>query len=785
MLNKKLIRDLWANRGSNLAIIVVISIGIMCYIGCSLILDATQTSMNRFYDTGRFPDAYIEVLGMPYSSLKNVQSAEGVEDAEGRIITDVRVEDGFGASSEETKYIRLISQTERIGKYVLMEGNSPAAKQNQIVVDNKFAEANNIQIGDKIPIIAAGKKSSLEVVGIGRSPEYVYALKNSATLFPDPVTFAIAFMHTEDIQQITGKTQYNQIIYHIQSGFDQKKVEQGLDAQLKKYGIIRAYPMKDQRSHMMLSQEIDQLKAAILVMPVMFLSIASMILYIMVGRIVEKQRGQIGLLKAFGLSDAKIFLHYLQYSSIVGFLGGLLGILWGYLLAGPIIEMYKNFFNMPFVSPSTPFSYWVVSLLLATFFGGLASLRASYKAALLPPSEAMRSKAPDAVRSNFVEKSPLVLKMFTTAGRMSLRNIFRNPARSIFVLIGITVTFAFSVVPWGFLKMTDTILFENYNEVERYQIKIHLAKIMDSKKLESELTTQSYIQLVEGLLEVPATLQHKHIKEEIVVVGIEENSRLYTIKKDGNILSPAPRSIILSERLAAKLGATKGDTIDVKCALFKYKDESERFFVSDIIEQNVGLSAYVNREHLSKLIGSGDLANSILLQANDGSSAILKEKYQDSAVIEGINDVNDMIQMLQNIVNNYLSMMKLMAGISVLMGFAIIYNSYSIILSEREKEFASLLVLGMTEKEVVSIVNLEQWLICSIGIPLGVPLTYIMFDTVGKASSNDMFTLNLKPDGQSMLIGLGFTLFSILIAQLFASYKISHIKISDALKADE
>ncbi len=205
MLNKKLIRDLWANRGSNLAIIVVISIGIMCYIGCSLILDATQTSMNRFYDTGRFPDAYIEVLGMPYSSLKNVQSGEGVEHAEGRIITDVRVEDGFGASSQETKYIRLISQTERIGKYVLMEGNSPAAKQNQIVVDNKFAEANNIQIGDKIPIIAAGKKSSLEVVGIGRSPEYVYALKNSATLFPDPVTFAIAFMHTEDIQQITGK----------------------------------------------------------------------------------------------------------------------------------------------------------------------------------------------------------------------------------------------------------------------------------------------------------------------------------------------------------------------------------------------------------------------------------------------------------------------------------------------------------------------------------------------------------------------------------------------------
>ena len=333
--------------------------------------------------------------------------------------------------------------------------------------------------------------------------------------------------------------------------------------------------------------------------------------------------------------------------------------------------------------------------------------------------------------------------------------------------------------------MTNDLLFENYNEVERYDIKIHLSAIKDAAAIKAEFHTEPYVQYAEGLLEIPATLYNEHFEEDIMMIGLEEGSRLYTIKKDGQPLLPSPGSVILSERLAEKLGAKAGDHIEVKCALFQYKDERVRFHVSDIIEQNIGMSAYASRTHISQLMGGNDLTNRMILKAYPEGGSLLKDKYRDSAQIEGINDVKDLIRTLQKVVNTYLSMMKMMAILSVLMGFAIIYNSYSIILSEREKEFASLLVLGMEEKEIISIVNLEQWLICAVAIPLGIPLANILFHIVGKASSNDMFTLHLKVDGLSFLIGLCFTLFSIIIAQLFASYKINHIKISDALKADE
>ncbi|MDO5063265.1 MAG: FtsX-like permease family protein, partial [Peptostreptococcaceae bacterium] len=100
-------------------------------------------------------------------------------------------------------------------------------------------------------------------------------------------------------------------------------------------------------------------------------------------------------------------------------------------------------------------------------------------------------------------------------------------------------------------------------------------------------------------------------------------------------------------------------------------------------------------------------------------------------------------------------------------------------------EFASLLVMGMSEKEVIGIVKLEQWLITMIAIPLGIPLTSAMVQAIGVASSNDMFSLDFEVDHISFIIGGSITLIIIALAQFSASQKIQNLKLSDALKADE
>lgn len=785
MLNKKLLRDLFSNKGSNFAVILVIAIGIMCFNSLSIVMDTLYLSMDTFYTQGKFPDAYIEVIAAPKSAIDLAKNTDGVENIDGRIIADLRIEDDFGNISKDTKYLRIISHTHEIGKSVLIEGRLPEENKNQIIISQDFATENQIKIGDKIPIIASGKKNQLEVVGIGRAPEYIYVLRNKAQIFPDPLNFAICFTTDDTISRVSGKNNVSQIIYTVKKGYEQKEVEKNLKILFKPYGIVSNYSRDDHFSNVMLTQELSQLRGSIVVMPLIMLSVSAMILFIMIKRMVDKQRAQIGLLKAFGMDDRKIFLHYLAYAVIISTLGGLLGIVLSELLTKPLLDAYKMVYNMPFVRANTGVRYAVISLLLTLVTGIAAGFSASTKAARLHPSEAMRSKVPDIVHSGRIEKNRHFMSLFTTSGRMSLRNIFRNPARSSFILIGILFTFAFAVVPWNFIRMSDQILFDNFEKVEKYNVRIYLPKFEKLSNVESELSNYNFIQHIEGCLDIPSTLSNANLSENVSIIGIEENNLLYTLTKNGKFVYPKPNEIILTARLAEKIGARKGDIIQVESPMFHEKDEKHSFIVSEIIEQTVGMSAYAEVHHLGKLVGNEQAVNSILIRAPKGSGERLKSIYEDSHEIDGINDIHMMIVKMKKFMESFLFGMYSMVLISVAMGFAIIYNSYSIILSEREKEFASLLVLGMSEKEVISIIKLEQWMIAFIAIPLGFPVTDMMIDAIGKASSNDLFTLNLTVDRIAFLIGGVITVSIILLGQAFASVKIKNLKLSDALKADE
>lgn len=785
MLQRKLRRDLLSNWGSNLAIIVVISIGIMCYHSFSMVMDSLQDSKEYFYELGKFPDAYVELNGVKESVIRSLERIEGVFHATGRRVLDIRMDESVGLKSNETKYVRLITLTKQIAEFEILQGQAPSEGEFEIAIDNAFADKNAIKIGDEIAIIFNAQKKKLKVSAIVRSPEYIYALRSVSQIYPDPLHFAIAFTDVKSMETITKKSDFNQVIYHIKEGYDKKEIGQRVEFTLKPYGIRSQYLQDEQMSNEILNDEMNQLKGATYALPLMFLLVSAMILYIMIGRVVEKQRGQIGLLKAFGLSDREVFIHYLSYSLTISLCGAVIGIVLGYFMRLPFLKAYQTFFNMPFIESNAGEKYAVISILLASGFGSVSGFHASLKAMNLSPCEAMRSKAPDIVKSRLIEKCKLLMSMFTTSGKMSIRNVFRNPARSLFVLIGIIFTFAFAVIPWAGVRLVDEVLYRNYEDVERYDVKLFLRSLKEQASVMSELKSQEGIQSVEGILEIPSTLVHGHIKEDVGLIGLQKYSQLYRLNKKGKNLSMSNREIILSERLAQKLKLKKGDLLQVKSAMFQKDQEYYDFYVKEIVHQSVGMAAYVDKSALSELIGGKDLVSSMIMEAYPHSAKKLKKKYINSSEVDGVKDVQELLVMIKRLTDDYISMMQAMAIISVIMGFAIIYNSYSIILSEREKEFASLLVLGMSEKEVISIVKLEQWLLFAVAIPLGIPITIKMFDFVMQASSTDMFSLSMNPDVTSFFIGVITTMFSIWFAQYIASFKIKKIVISDALKADE
>ena len=232
-LYKKLFRDLLEHKGANLAAVIVIAIGLMMYTAFAMVTQTLELSIDKFYFDSKFPDGFATVLSMPRAKINDIKSIDGIAEAEGRLKEDIRIQDDFGALSPETKYIRLVSSNINVGTYILEEGKMPREGFMEVVIDPMFADANNLKVGDQIPIIAYGKKLNLNICAVGRSAENVYALRNSSEIYPDPIIFGVGFIDISALEKLTGKTHYNNVVFTIKEGADFDAIKRSIEKELR------------------------------------------------------------------------------------------------------------------------------------------------------------------------------------------------------------------------------------------------------------------------------------------------------------------------------------------------------------------------------------------------------------------------------------------------------------------------------------------------------------------------------------------------------------------------
>ena len=157
----------------------------------------------------------------------------------------------FDTGRESDVYLRLVSvdplKENPINGVHLTEGVPLKNGAMEIWVDSKFFAANNLKLNHEIEIIAEGRKRSLRVVGAGQSPEFIYAMRDSSDIYPDPEKFGIAYIPLQSMQAIfSHQNTVNSIIFTLQPGAAYSSVEQELEPKLKKFGLENLYPRKDQ-----------------------------------------------------------------------------------------------------------------------------------------------------------------------------------------------------------------------------------------------------------------------------------------------------------------------------------------------------------------------------------------------------------------------------------------------------------------------------------------------------------------------------------------------------------
>lgn len=353
--------------------------------------------------------------------------------------------------------------------------------------------------------------------------------------------------------------------------------------------------------------------------------------------------------------------------------------------------------------------------------------------------------------------------------------------------MGIALAFAISVLPWSLLELMDKMIFDRYRYTEKYDIKIFLNGFTSKSGGENALNLMSKIQYKQGILEVPVTLEYQGVKEDTVTIGLQQDGRLYTVVDDDKNKVDIPSGmIVLSEKLAEKLKADVGDYISLKSPYSKYKEDKHYIKVGKIVKQSIGMNGYLDITYLSNILGYEDMCNSILLKVEDENYIYdLREKFQDLEKIVSIQSKLENMNQIRQRMETMYSMIYFMAIIAAAMTFAIVYNTFVVVLLERQREISTLMVLGMKEKDVLSIISLEQNITSIIGVILGLPIAKLFIIIMSKTIITDTFTMPTDMSLNSVLIALILLVISAVSAQLLASRKLNNIEIVDVLKSGE
>ncbi|SHM28821.1 putative ABC transport system permease protein [Caldanaerovirga acetigignens] len=787
MLRQKMLRDLKENKGSYIACTTIIFLGLMIFISLTIVVQNLRISQKTFYKELNFADGFIRLRGIPSGEVKRLESIKGIQKVQGRMVKDVIV---LMPGTSDNVYLRLVSvdpnQKDPINGVLLIKGLHLEDDSLSIWVDSKFFKTHNLKIGNKIQIIASGKVRELSIAGSGDSPEFVYALRTASDLYPSPETFGIAFMPIKSMKKLfPNDNLFNEIVFTLKPETDFEKVKEELEKNLSKYGIESIIPRSEQLSHLLLDMELQSVESMSRAMPLLFLSIAGVILYITLKRLIEQQRVQIGILKAMGYTSREILLHYMSYAIFLGFVGGFSGSLSGAFLSFPLASMYSNFFNLPNLKGNFSPTLIFCGILLSLLTSLIAGYQGCKKVLVLEPAEAMRPPTPPYGKKIFLENIRLLWKVLTVQEKMAVRNLSRNVGRSLFIFFGIMISFAISTFTWSMNDLVHKMMFDQYEKVEVYDVKINFTRPLHENGILYELSNLFGIRFVEPVLEVPATIKNQWLKKEAVILGLTKSSRLYNIMdKNYNKVSIPKNGILISERLAKLLRAKVGTKLVVESP-FRTDKDPEIIEVAGIIPQYVGLNAYMEIGALQEFLKQRDIVTSALIKIEPQAIKSFKQKYMYSKYINSIEERKQRLSKMKEMMASYGSMIYIYAILGIIIGFAIIYSSLVISLSERSRELSSMMVLGMNPEEVFSVVTFEQWFISIPAMILGIPLSKAMMAGISRFISNDMFSIPEILTLKSLILAFTVTTSSIITAQRAALRKIKFMNILEVLKSVE
>ncbi|MGH8564956.1 MAG: ABC transporter permease [Gammaproteobacteria bacterium] len=526
-LDRKLLRDLAEMKGQTVAIGAVIAAGVAMFVMFLTALDSLSGTQAAYYDRNRFADVFANLKRAPRSLIARLEEIPGVSRVETRVVEQVTLD---LPDLAEPAVARLISLPERreptLNAPHLRGGRmvAPGTRRGEVVASEAFANAHRLQPGDTVSAVINNSRESLRLVGTALSPEYV-AVVPPGELIPSDERFGVFWMGYDELAaafDLDGA--FNDVALDLAPGASEPEVIRRLDRLLAPYGGLGAYGRDDQLSHQFVSEELKQLRSTGTVAPMIFLAVAAFLLNVVLNRVINTQREQIGALKAFGYGRLELATHYLKLALLISGAGAVVGSAVGAWLAKGLTALYAQFYHFP--SFEIRLDVRTIALAFAVSIGaavfGVAG--AVRRVAQLPPAAAMRPEPPASFRPTIVERAGLQ-RFFAQTTRMILRQLERRPFKSLLSSLGIALAVAILVVGNFSQDAVGYLMDFQFNIAERQDLTVTFVETRSSDALR-EIARLRGVRRAEPFRSVPARLRFDHRSRRVGIMGVGSGADL-------------------------------------------------------------------------------------------------------------------------------------------------------------------------------------------------------------------------------------------------------------------
>jgi putative ABC transport system permease protein len=352
----------------------------------------------------------------------------------------------------------------------------------------------------------------------------------------------------------------------------------------------------------------------------------------------------------------------------------------------------------------------------------------------------MRPESPHRYRRSIIER-PWGLGRLSHSTRMVLRNIERQPARSLLSVIGIAFAVAVLLVGLSFIDIMDDLITQQFTQTMRQDATMSFVRAL-SGRAAHDVAHLPGVMEVEPFRSVPARVRVGHRTRTLAISGVLPAPRLNRItdRTRGRVTLP-DEGLVVSAMLGEILGIRVGDRVQVE--VLEGRRPVFTVPVVRLVDDALGLQAYMHIDAVRHLLREGPTVSGAFVTVDPAARG---DFYRDVKFMPAVAGVALREVTLQNFRDTMAESMNLQiffnVGFAAVIAFGVVYNSARVSLSERARELASLRVLGFTRTEISLILLGELAILTVVALPVGALLGYMLGQGIMLGFSNEIYRLS-------------------------------------------